>query len=179
MIDPAAQRKNVLETLERAVQQLVGNLHADLVPPEGVAFGYAIAGARDSGGVAAVRGGIRPAGDGTFARDPCSFGSDDGISRVILTAMKFDPRIRSAAVIAYSSRAKAVLCNDLFLETASSSPGPAGISTLDWGIASCCRDGVPDAIFCNERDGARARVLIFCEEPAGVLNNIIMCSNRI
>jgi len=50
---------------------------------------------------------------------------------------------------------------------------------MDWGIASCCNDGVPDIIFdkCNEtRPGV---IHIFGEDPLVVANNIIICSNRI
>jgi len=179
--NPAQERTNVLESLGSAKRQLEKSLHADLIPPEGVSFGYAIRGARDSGGVAAIEGRIpRPSKGIAPAGGICSFGADEEIARVILTAMKFDPGMRSAACLAYSPRAKSVLCDDLFLEPAScDGSGQPGISTMDWGIASCCRKGVPDVIFWRELDVSGSRILIFGEEPVDVLNNIIICSNRI
>jgi thiamine-phosphate diphosphorylase len=179
--NPAQERTDVLETLESAKQQLEKNLRADLIPLEGVSFGYAIRGARDAGGIVAISGRILRPAEGKFPLGgTCAFGADEEIARVILTVMKFDPRMRSAACIAYSSRAKSVLCDDLFLESAScDGAAQPGISTMDWGIASCCRKGVPDVILYRERDPAGSRILLFGEEPADVLNNIIICSNRI
>ncbi|WP_321507807.1 thiamine-phosphate synthase family protein [uncultured Methanoregula sp.] len=181
MNDPAQERTLVLETLKSAMEQLEKSLNAVLIPPGGISFGYAIRGARDSGGIAAISGRISltpckssPSG-GT-----CAFGAEEEIARIILTAMKFDPRMRSAASLAYSSRVKTVLCDDLFLESAScrSGAGPT-TSTMDWGIASCSRKGVPDVIFRDEQDPAGSRTILFGEKPADVLNNIIMCSKRI
>jgi hydroxymethylpyrimidine/phosphomethylpyrimidine kinase len=170
----------VLETLESAKNQLEKNLRGDLIPQEGMSFGYAIRGARDGGGIAAIEGGVHLSEGDIPAGGPCVFGSDEEISRIILTAMKFDPRVRSAAILAYSSRAKEVLRDDMFLASVScESPVQPGTSTMDWGIASCCKKGVPDVIFYREMDANRSRIIIFGEEPVDVLNNIIMCSNRI
>jgi hydroxymethylpyrimidine/phosphomethylpyrimidine kinase len=95
--------------------------------------------------------------------------------------MKFDPSVRSAALLQYSDRAYAVLEDDLFLECASFSAGgpERGISTLDWGIASCCKHGIPDVIWIKNPEKTRSRLIIFGEDPADVANNIIICSNRI
>ena len=60
-------------------------------------------------------------------------------------------------------------------------PAPAnrGISTMDWAIASCCREGVPDVIFRQGSSAAESRIVLLGERPADVANNIIICSNRI
>jgi len=179
--NPAQERTQVLETLNGTVTQLAGNLHPDLVPAEGVSFGFALRGARDNDGIASVPGNISllPGGGLSF-QGSCRFGADEEIGRVILTAMKFDPRMRSAAILACTPRAKTVLCDDLFLESASCDRDKnRGAGTMDWGIASCCRRGIPDVIFCRDPGLPRQQILIFGEEPADVLNNIIMCSNRI
>ncbi|MFA4861139.1 thiamine-phosphate synthase family protein [Methanoregula sp.] len=180
MNNPAQERNDVLETLVGAKSLLEKNLHADLVPAEGVSFGYAMRGARDAGGVAAAGERIRPSAEGAPVKGTCAFGCDEEIARVILTAMKFDPRVRSAAILRLSPRAKTVLCDDLFLESAScANSAQPGTGTMDWGIASCCKRGIPDVIFYRDGDTALARILIFGEDPADVVNNIIMCSNRI
>jgi hydroxymethylpyrimidine/phosphomethylpyrimidine kinase len=181
MNNPAEERMQVIETLTAAIRQLQGNLHPDLVPAEGISFGYAIRGARDCGGIAAVpkNNSGTPERRPVFS-EPCRFDADADIGRVILTAMKFDPHIRSAALLAHSKRIETVLCDDLFLESASCDrDGTGGTTTMDWGIASCCKNGVPDVIFCRYPGLNGLRTLIFGEEPADVLNNIIMCSNRI
>ena len=54
-----------------------------------------------------------------------------------------------------------------------------GISTMDWGIASCCKEGVPDVIFRKGANAAESRIVLLGEGPVDVANNIIICSNRI
>jgi hydroxymethylpyrimidine/phosphomethylpyrimidine kinase len=56
---------------------------------------------------------------------------------------------------------------------------PPGIRTIDWGVASCCKDGVPDV--CYDYGGSEKEAIfrIFGEKPIDVANNIIMISNRI
>ncbi|MFA4876236.1 MAG: thiamine-phosphate synthase family protein [Methanoregula sp.] len=181
MNNPAQERTLVLEALESAKKPLMENVRAVLIPPEGISFGYAIRGARDSGGIAAIPGRVLwPAEANRPLGGTCAFGADEEIARVILTAMKFDPGMRSAACIACSERLKTVLCDDLFLESAScGGRGIPATGPMDWGIASCCRNAVPDVIFWNGMVPADNRALLFGEKPVDVLNNIIMCSNRI
>jgi hydroxymethylpyrimidine/phosphomethylpyrimidine kinase len=50
---------------------------------------------------------------------------------------------------------------------------------MDWGIASCCEEGVPDVIFRKGAGAKESRIIMFGESPADVANNIIICSNRI
>jgi len=50
---------------------------------------------------------------------------------------------------------------------------------MDWGIASCCEDGVPDVIYRKGPSIKESRIILTGEKPADVANNIIICSNRI
>jgi hydroxymethylpyrimidine/phosphomethylpyrimidine kinase len=95
--------------------------------------------------------------------------------------MKFDPVIRSAALLQYSGRALSVFEDDLFLECCSVdmvSKNP-GIDTMDWRIASCCKEGVPDVICQRSASEQESRIVLFGDGPAVVANIIIICSNRI
>jgi hydroxymethylpyrimidine/phosphomethylpyrimidine kinase len=179
-MDPGQERNTLIATLQEATARLVSLVNPFLIPPEGISFGSALRGARDSNGVAAVSGGI---GCGAPDVTPvvCAFGTDEPAVRIILTAMKFDPEIRSAALLQYSGRALRVFEDDLFLDCCSvdmDSKNP-GISTMDWRIASCCKDGVPDVIIRKGAGTADSRIILFGEGPAVVANNIIICSNRI
>lgn len=178
VMDPTSERNAVIAQLESAVAPLAESISPKLIPLEGAQIGYAIRGARDNGGVAAVEGRITGAGKPAGA---CAFGVDEEIARAILTVMKFDPLRRSAAILRFSDRALDVLDGDLFLECASfdAARAPKGISTMDWGIASCCRDEVPDVIYAKAPLGADAPLIILGEEPVEVANNIIICSNRV
>jgi hydroxymethylpyrimidine/phosphomethylpyrimidine kinase len=176
---PARERTDIIATLQAALVPLEQSMSSRLIPPEGASFGFALRGARDNNGVAAVRIGMHSGGEVPGAAGPCTFGTDEPAVRAILTALKFDPVIRSAAVLRFSDRALAVLEDDLFLDCASYAPGAQGISTMDWGIASCCKEGIPDVIYEKSSDKTRARLMVFGEDPADVANNIIICSGRI
>lgn len=180
MHDPAQQRNEILNRLELAVMHLGSSMSTLLVPNQGASIGYAIPGARDRNGVAAVPGGMGIRDGRVFAVGPCAFGADDACARIILTAMKCDPRIRSAATVRFSGNVLAVfeamLLECVPLDCTRKAPG---ISTMDWGIASSCNDVVPDIIYDaggNHRPGI---IHVFGEDPLVVANNIIICSNRI
>ena len=180
-MDPAHERNNTLSSLQAATTPLEQSVDRRLIPPEGISFGFAIRGARDAGGVAAVTGGIQTSADGAVRAGPCAFGTDEPVVRIILTLMKFNPVMRSAAIMQFSDRALAVFRNDRFLECVSEKAVPAnqGISTMDWGIASCCEDDLPDVIIRQGAGSAGSRLIVLGETPADVTNNIIICSNRV
>lgn len=180
-MDPAHERNLTLAMLQAAVVQLEQSVNARLVPREGISFGFALRGARDGGGVAAVNTGSRSTAKEGGPACACAFGTGEPVVRMILTAMKFDPVMRSAALLQFSDRAIQVFENDLFLECAllGDPANNPGISTMDWGIASCFKDGLPDMIYRKGASAAASRIVLFGEGPADVVNNIIICSNRI
>ena len=180
-MDPVSERNAVLAQLEKAVALLTQSMSWKLVPSAGAQIGYAIRGARDKNGIAAVVGRISGTSETMKPGGPCSFASDEEIARVILTVMKFDPQRRSAALIRFSDRALNVLEGDQFLECVSydTAKAPKGISTMDWAIASCCKDDVPDVIYPESGEEDGVPLIILGEGPFDVANNIIICSNRI
>jgi thiamine-phosphate diphosphorylase len=179
-MDPVQERTEALGLLNRAVETIVQSLDARLIPTYGLQIGFAIRGARDKGGIAAVDGRIMVR-DGKLSAGPCSFGCDEEIARALVTIMRFDSLRRSMGLVRFSDRALRVLEDDLFLECASYDPenAPGAISTMDLGVASCCRKEVPDVIFPQGIDGKDGIILILGEDPNDVANNIIICSNRI
>ncbi|MGA2161044.1 MAG: thiamine-phosphate synthase family protein [Methanoregula sp.] len=180
MISPEQQRNNVLTHLTRAVVLLEESMDPRLVAGTYMNIGYAISGARDSTGVAAITGGIVVQDNAVKAAGVCGFGADSQIAKILLTASKFDPEIRCAATIRYADTIRRIL-EDMFLEccTIDHRVQNPGVSTMDWGVASCCRDGVPEAIV-NPGDSLNDSVVyLFGEKPADVAGNIIMLSNRI
>jgi hydroxymethylpyrimidine/phosphomethylpyrimidine kinase len=180
MKDPARERIDTLEKLTEAVGLLTRSLDVRLIPLQGVMLGYAIRGARDKNGIAAVKGGIITENEKPLSAGSCDFGTDEDIARVILTVMRFDPRIRSAATLR-CSRNLVKSMESLFLACTSIKAvgGSPGVSTMDWSVASCCKNGVPDVCFPYHGRGNESVALLFGEDPIDVTNNIIMISNRI
>jgi hydroxymethylpyrimidine/phosphomethylpyrimidine kinase len=151
-----------------------------LIPVQGTRLGYALRGAREAAGVAAVQDGIKVENGKPHAAGPCVFGVDEDIARIVLTAMKFDPRMRCAATLRFSKNVMGII-ESLLLECTSFDPAsePPGISTMDWGVASCCKQGVPDVCYDTGGKEKEAIIRLFGEDPIDVSNNIIMISNRI
>jgi len=181
-MNPATERASLISLLEAAIEPLLKQpVSPRLIPPDGISFGYALRGARDSTGVAMVRFGNPVESGATEPDSQITFGRDEPVVRAILTITKFNPLMRSAAIFKFSDRALAVLEDDLFLECASFSLSPAqrGISTMDWGIAFCCKEDVPDVIYEKNPGEEPSRLIILGEDPADVANNIIICSGRI
>ncbi|HVP95825.1 thiamine-phosphate synthase family protein [Methanoregula sp.] len=180
MISPDQEREAVLAELSRTVDLLAGSMAPVLVTKSGTNIGFALRGARDSAGVAAVSGGFVVQDTMVRAAGPCGFGSDNALAAIILTSAKFDPAMRSAATIRYTEEEGRIL-NDMFLEccTIDRRGTAPGIGTMDWGVASCCRDGVPEAMIDRGLSGDPPRIHLFGEKPADIAGNIIMLSNRI
>jgi hydroxymethylpyrimidine/phosphomethylpyrimidine kinase len=180
MKDPARERTETLEKLTEAADLLTRSLDVRLIPLQGVMLGYAIRGARDKNDIAAVEGGIISENEKPRSAGPVGFGADEDIARVILTVMRFDSGIRSAATL-LCSRNLVNCLESLFLACApiKAAAGPPGVSTMDWSVASCCRNGVPDVCFPYRGKGNEPVALLFGEDPIDVTNNIIMISNRI
>jgi len=109
-----------------------------------------------------------------------AFGASDHVARVVLTSMKFDPDIRSAANIRYTPDIIRII-EDLLLETCSFDRGnePPGTRTMDWGVAFCCRSGVPDVIFDRGAVGIEPMVRILGQDPQEVAAIIVRISNRV
>jgi hydroxymethylpyrimidine/phosphomethylpyrimidine kinase len=170
------EKADILQKLSHAASLLAGVIREDLVPAGGVQLAYARKGARDDTGIAFVRGGLCLESVG-FDTPQVGFGGGGMIATVLLTAMKFDPRIRSAAIIVCTPAAVKTM-DGRFFEICSFDPSrePPGIRTMDWGVAQCCRDGVPDAIY-NRRTGDTGAIIrLFGEDPQGIANNILMLS---
>jgi len=180
MISPEQQRSGVLSRLTQAVALLTESMDPRLAAGTRAHIGYAIAGARESTGVAAVEGGFIVQDGKMRAAANCRFGADTEMAKIVLSAMKFDPEMRCAATIRYADRIRDVL-EDMFLEcrTVDRRIQASGISTMDWGVASCCKDGVPEAIVDPGTSPDTAAIHLFGEGPGGVTGDIIMLSNRI
>lgn len=173
------EREEVLRLLQAAVEQISQSMDPDLIPEVGTNIVYALPGARTRDDVAAVDGRIVRSRGRSHPVGPVTFGASDHVARIVLTAMKFDPGIRSAANIRYSPRILSIL-EDLFLEICSfdRSTEPPGTQTMDWGVAFCCKGGVPDIIYDKGAIGKEPMVRILGEKPADVVTTLLKISNR-
>ena len=174
------ERADVLKRLGSAVSLLAGAMNPGLIPEAGSNIVYALKGARDSDDVAAVRGRIQRNGGRTQPAGEVAFGTDGDTARIVLTVMKFDPAIRSVATIRYDPGTIRV-CDGLFFEICQFDrvQEPPGIRTMEWGVASCCKEGgIPDIIYDRGAQEKEAMIRFLGENPLAVANNIIKVSAR-
>ena len=132
----AAAQSSVLRDLQKAHGKLL-DVSRYIIPRDDLAIACTTVNAVDHKGVAIARG------------TSIGFGVDEPIVRTLLTIRRFDPSIRSAACIRYEDDILQTTIETLRdVETYEPEKYPPGISTMDWGIASVCRKGVPLAIAC-------------------------------
>lgn len=177
---PEQERQEVVVRLSEAVNILSASMDIRFIPSGGANIAYAIRGARDRSDVAALQGGLHFRSGIIHSSGLCAFGTGEPVARVVLTTMKFDPVMRSAAVIAYLSEFLDVF-EDMFIECCriDNSRAAPGTSTMDWGIASCCTDGVPEVIYDIGKPDHEGRIYLIGEDAVEVANNIIILSHRI
>ncbi|MDK2916690.1 MAG: hypothetical protein PWR25_1247 [Euryarchaeota archaeon] len=174
------ERKEVVDRLSEAVELLVERMDARLIPEVGMNIVYALPDARSKDDVAGVLGRIVRLGEAVHPVGEIAFGASDHVARIVITAMRFDPRIRSAANIRFSEAILPELDNLLFEVCSFDRENePPGVQTMDWGVASCCKEGVPDVIYDRGAVGKEPMIRVLGEDPVTVAQNILKLSNRI
>jgi len=174
------EKINVLDTLEYAVSELKEKMDPRLIPEVGSNIVYARKGARMPSEVAGVEGRIVRLRNTVHPVGACAFGASDHVARIVLTAMRFDPEIRSAANIMFCE-SLADLLEEMSYTVCwfDREKEPPGIQTMDWGVASCCKEEVPDMIIDRGAVGKEPIIRILGMDPSSVANTIIMLSSRI
>ncbi|RBQ23585.1 MAG: Bifunctional thiamine biosynthesis protein ThiDN [Methanocorpusculum sp. MCE] len=163
----AGAQSVVLRDLQKAHGKLL-DVSRYILPRDDLAIAYTTADAVDKKGVAIARG------------SSVGFGVDEPIVKTLLTVRRFDPTIRSAACIRYEDDILATAVETLRdVEVYDPEKFPVGISTMDWGIASVCRKGVPLAIANPESSRGPGRICLLGTTPEEVANRILIISQRL
>jgi len=173
-------RGRVIDRLGQAVALLTERMDARLIPEVGMNIVYALPDARSKDDVAGVLGRIVRLGEAVHPVGEIAFGASSHVARIVITAMYFNPQIRSAANIRFSDAILPELDNLLF-EVCSfdRAKEPPGVRTMDWGVASCCKEGVPDVIYDRGAMGKEPMIRVLAEDPVMVAQNVLKLSNRI
>ena len=167
-------REEVAATLCEAVALIAAEADSRLIPEGGIRVGYALPGAVSQNEVCVVEGGIMQNTTG-----PIRFGADSGVTRVILTIIRHEACLRSVASLRCTKEILRCVTDDLELDAAAYGPSPPGSDIIDWGVESCCRDGVPDVIYGQGTPENGVFLWLTGETPADVARNIIMLSGCI
>jgi len=166
---------SVWKELDTALDELKALLPPDLVPEVGVNFGHALPFATDSKDVAALKGRIVKVGDGIDTPAHIDFGTSTHISRIILTAMKFDHRKRAALNLRFSEDMVEGFRNKGFLVAEfDRTDEPEDVSTMEWGTEKAIAElgRVPDVIFDQGSVGKEPMVRLLGESPLDVVDKL-------
>ncbi len=172
-----AERKEVRERLTNALKDLTQYMDPRLIPEVGTNIVYALPRAREIQDVAGVLGRIVRLKESVHPVGEIAFGASDHMARAVLTVMKYDPSVRSMANIRFSVTILHIV-DELMLEICEfdRSKEPPGAQTMDWGVAFCCREAVPDVIFDRGAKGKEAMIRIIGEDPVAVARIIARIS---
>ncbi|WFN35039.1 hypothetical protein L1S32_02670 [Methanogenium sp. S4BF] len=166
-------REEVMAALQEAASAIAAGADSQLIPKEGIRMGYAIQGATAQNDVCSK--------DSRITENPSviRFGADPVVARVILTIIRHEGCLRSAASVRCTPEILRSITDDLALDACAYGTSPPGSATMDWGVESCCREGVPDIIYGQKMAGNDVILWIIAETPADVARNIIMLSGCI
>jgi len=167
-------RASVLARLSDALVTIVRSAPAPaLQPAGGIELAYALPRAELPADIAAVV--FVPGCTGIP-----TFGGTNEAVRCLLTARRFEARIRATGVIRNSREAEKIL-EELLLQVCSydRSREPPGITVMHWGVAGCCREGVPDAVYDPGGRGAEGLIRLFAEDPAEIAQRITAIIRRL
>ncbi|MGQ9653274.1 MAG: bifunctional hydroxymethylpyrimidine kinase/phosphomethylpyrimidine kinase [Thermodesulfobacteriota bacterium] len=175
------EREGVLEEIRLALRRLEAEPLGHLIPEVRSNLGYALPGAQDHLEVAAIPGRITQLGERIVAFKDPAFGASRHIARVILSAMRHDPEMRSAMNIRYSPEIiEACARAGLKLARFDRREEPREIkdregSTLEWGTdrAISGLGEMPDAVYDEGDVGKEPMVRVLGQGPVEVVKKVI------
>ena len=182
-----AARYDILLELEAALTQLRAGGIAAMIPEVQSNLGLALSHATMPLEVAAWKGRIVRVSEDICPVGNLRFGTSHDIAAIILTAMRFDPRCRSAMNIRYSQEILQA-CQAANLSTAqfTSRDEPLaaesrGGSTFDWGLAEAIQGLgiVPDIIYDLGVVGKETMVWVLGHNALEVVRKILMIRHRL
>lgn len=156
------KKKEVIEKLEAAVYSLLNNENAYLLMPQvGSNVAMALPNASSLSEVAGISGRLVRCEKKVIPVGVIKFGGTSHVGRIVLTAMKFDPKMRAAMNIRYSEGIIET-CSKLNFSISSfnRSKQPLDSKTMEWGTAEAIKEAgkVPDIIF--DRGGVSKEAMV-------------------
>jgi len=184
---PAAreiERYRIIQSLREAFQKLQEKKVGHLFPEVQSNLGYALPYARGMEDVAAFPGRFVRVGREIFKVADPDFGASQHIARIILTAMAYDPEMRSAMNLRFSenilSRARGA---GLTVSHFNRKEEPGRVkrmegSSLSWGVNRVLQKAkkIPDIIFDRGDVGKEPMIRVLGRDPAEVVAKVLRLS---
>jgi len=165
----------VVQAVSEGAEAATRLIPIEWTPEVGINLGFAVPGAITPADVCALQGRITRVGDRLRITGPPAFGASKHIARIILTAMRFDPRMRSAINLKYREKSvRRLRKTGLIVGTFDRGMQPEGTSTMEWGTERVTRrlGRVPDVIMDRGDVGKEAMMRVLGTEPRDVLRKV-------
>ncbi len=171
----ALDRYEVLQAVREGAEAATRLIPLAWVPEVGINLGYALPAATSPEEVCALEGRIIRVGARLQATGAPVFGGSRHVARIILTAMRYDPRVRSAINLKYKEK-NLTRPKEIGFRVGTFRRGmqPEGTSTMEWGTEQAIRKigRVPDVIVDQGGVGKEAMVRILGTEPMDVMRKV-------
>jgi hydroxymethylpyrimidine/phosphomethylpyrimidine kinase len=170
-----------LDQLKSALQRLLDEKCAHVIPEVQSNLGYALPDATHIRDIAAVPGRIVRVGDGVGILCEPAFGASQHIARIILTVLKYNQEYRSAMNIRFSGEIiHACTALGYDVDSFNRSEEPTKIqskegSSLEWGTETVLkrRKNIPDIIFDRGDMGKEPMIRVLGKSPHDVVDKVL------
>jgi hydroxymethylpyrimidine/phosphomethylpyrimidine kinase len=166
---------DIILEITNSKNELLALLVPSIIPEVGTNIGYSIPGAKDLKDICALTGRLIRVGDGVGCLGKAEFGASKHVGRIILAAMRFDEKTRSAMNIKY--RVEMInICQQLRFKIGSFSREnePEEVSSMEWGTQQAIEllGFVPDIIFDTGGLGKEPMIRILGTNPKNVIEKL-------
>ena len=177
------ERYRVLRDVKAAVSILTESPDfAKLVAEVGCNIGMGIPGAEACKDVAAVEGRIVRHRNRAVPVGCVDFGASRHVARIILAALRYNPRVRAAVNVRYSEKVLTA-CREMGLTDSSfdREKEPENVSSMDWGTAEAIRvyESVPDMIYDEGSTGKEPMVRLLGKSATEVAKIAVELAGRL
>jgi hydroxymethylpyrimidine/phosphomethylpyrimidine kinase len=172
----------VMNMLKEARSDFLKILTPELVPEVGINFGFALPAARTAEEICAFETRVIKTSSGVQSADGVAFGASNHIAKIILSAMSFDLRYRSALNLRYREDIlEAAQKLGLTVGTFDRANEPEGVSTMEWGSKFAIEQlgYVPDLIFDKGGPGKEPMIRIIARTPETAVGKVEMIKNAL
>ncbi len=171
-LEREAEKYEVMVRLRRAIKDLLTVLPSSWIPEVGINFAFALPCASGLAEVCAMEGRIINVSGCPRQTGDVAYGASQHVATVILTAMQFDPQIRSVLNVRYNEEnVKCFESAGLVASSFERAKEPKAMSTMEWGTLEAIRKMgiVPDIVFDKGGVGKEPMIRILGRSPEDVI----------
>ncbi|HDP96611.1 MAG TPA: bifunctional hydroxymethylpyrimidine kinase/phosphomethylpyrimidine kinase [Euryarchaeota archaeon] len=176
------EKAEILHRMVSLRHEIETRVDTRLLPEVGSNLGHSISAPEVEADVAGFTGRIVREGGRTRIAGCPQFGASKHIARIIISASRFDPGIRSAMNIKYDER-NLRACTEAGLSASdfSRENEPPDVSSMDWGVARAIEQfgSVPDVIWDAGGPGKEPMIRVLGHDPSDVLDKVSRIARKL